>query len=96
MYSQDVQWMDIMYDEHTGINYKIPINQDYLSDEEELDEQDDPVQLKTDDTKLNEQEKRKHLRMKQKCPVEKPKTWSGWQIHIQVQKMLWGVPEVKT
>ena len=26
VYSQDVQWMDIMYGEHMGIKHKIPIN----------------------------------------------------------------------
>ena len=40
-----------MYGEHMGIKRKIPIDQDYLSDEEESDEEDDPVQLKTEDTK---------------------------------------------
>ena len=68
MYSQDVQWIDVMYGKHLGIKCKIPINQDYLSDEEESDEEDDPVQLKTNDTELSEQEKKKILRMKQKCP----------------------------
>ena len=57
MYSQDVQWMDVMYGEHTGIKCKIPINQDYLTDEEELDEEDSPVQLKMYETELSEQEK---------------------------------------
>ena len=56
VYSQDVQWMDFMYGEYTGIKCKITISQDYLSDEEESDEEDHPVQLKTDDTELNEQE----------------------------------------
>ena len=58
-----------MHGEHTAIKHKILINQDYLSDEEESDEEDDPVQLKMDDTELNEQEGRNHLRMKQKCPM---------------------------
>ena len=57
VYSQDVQWMDGMYGNHLGIQCKIPMNQDYLSDEEESDEEDDPVQLKTNDTELSEQEK---------------------------------------
>ena len=69
MYSQDLQWMDIMHGEHTAIKHKILINQDYVSDEEESDEEDDPVQLKMDDTELNEQEGRNHLAMKQKCPM---------------------------
>ena len=68
VYSQDVQWMDVMYGEHMGIKHKIPINQDYLSNEEELDEEDDPVQLNTDDTKLNEQEKEVTFKDEAKMP----------------------------
>ena len=55
-YSQDVQWMDIMYVECTGIKYNITSNQDYFTDEEELDEEDNPVQVKMDETELSEQE----------------------------------------
>ena len=29
VYSQDVEWMNIMYGEHTGIKCKITCNQDY-------------------------------------------------------------------
>ena len=50
-----------MYGEHVDIKHKISVNQDYLTDEEELDEEDDPVQLNMDDTELNEQEKEKTL-----------------------------------
>ena len=57
VYSRDVQWMDIMYGEHTGIKCKITINQDYLTDEEELEEEDNPVQLNKEETKSSEQEK---------------------------------------
>ena len=76
MYSQDVQWMDVMYGKHLGIKCKIPMNQDYLSDEEESDEEDDPVQLKTNDTELSEQEKKEIFKDEAEMPLEKPETWS--------------------
>ena len=38
-----------MYGEHTGIKCKITSNQEYLTDKEELDEEDNPVQLKMDE-----------------------------------------------
>ena len=67
-----------MYGEHVDIKHKISVNQDYLTDEEELDEEDDPVQLNMDDTELMNKRRRKHLMKKQQCPLEKPEIWSGW------------------
>ena len=69
VHSRDVQWMDIMYGEHTGIKCKIPINQDYLTIEEELDEEDNPVELKMDETKLSEQEKNEIFNDKTEIPT---------------------------
>ena len=56
MYSQDVQWMNIMYGEHMGIKCKIQMNQDYLTDEEETDIEDNPLHSKMDGTGLSEQD----------------------------------------
>ena len=68
-----------MYGEHTGMKCKIPINQDFLSDEEELDEEDDPVQLFTNDTELNEQEKKEIFKDEAEMPPwRSPKLgWDG-------------------
>ena len=57
-----------MYGEHTGIKCKIPINQDYLTDEEELDEEDNPVQLNTDETELSVQEKTETFKDESEMP----------------------------
>ena len=46
VYSQDVEWMDVMYGEHTGIKCKSTSTQDYLTDKDESDEKENPVQLK--------------------------------------------------
>ena len=49
--------MDIIYGEHTVIKCKSMSTQDYLTDKKELDEEDNPVQLKKGEIKLSEQEK---------------------------------------
>ena len=55
VYSQDVQWMNTMYGNHTGIKCKYTINEDYSTDEEESEEED-PVQLNVKKTELSEEE----------------------------------------
>ena len=73
-----------MYGEHTGIKCKIPINQDYLSDEEESDEEDEPVQLKTDDTKLNGQEKKEIFKDEGEMPP-----WRSPQLGVDGEYTFW-------
>ena len=45
VYSRDVQWMDIIDGEHTGIKHNRTSKQDYLSDKDEL-EKEQPSSIK--------------------------------------------------
>ena len=96
LYSQDAQWMHVTYGEHMGIKCKIPINQDSLSDEEESDEEDDPIQLQTDDTKLNEQEKKEIFKDEAEMPPGEAQNleWMA-NTHPGTENNV-GIPEVKT
>ena len=80
-----------MYGEHTGIKCKSAFNQDYLTDEEESDEEDDPVQLKMDETKLNEQEKKVTFKDEAEKPPGEARNME-WTANM---KILWDVQEVK-
>ena len=68
VYHQDVQWMDIMYGEHTGIKHKSTINQDYLTHKEESEEEVNPVQLNVDETILSEEEKTETVKDEPEMP----------------------------
>ena len=57
-----------MYGEHTGVKHKIPSNQDNLTDEEESDEENNPVQLKKDEIELSEQEKTETFKDESEIP----------------------------
>ena len=57
-----------MHGEHTGIKCKSTINQDYLTDEEESEEEDNPVQLNMEETKLSEEEKTETVKDEPEMP----------------------------